>query len=177
MKKLVMIGMLVLLSACSSKGTKDDAAAGVEDKSSAPAGTIAKPLEGDDLAGKAAALDPRLRDPNNILSKRIVYFEYDSYVIKEEYKPLIQAHAKYLSENKDARVALQGNADERGSREYNLSLGQKRAESTKKAMQVLGVQEVQIESISFGEEKPVCTETNEACWAKNRRAEIVYQGE
>lgn len=177
MKKLAMIAMVVLLAACASKGTKDEPKAGVEDKSSAPAGTVAKPLEGDDMAGKGAALDPRLRDPNNILSKRTIYFDFDSYVIKEEFKPLVQAHAKFLSENKDARVTLQGNADERGSREYNLSLGQKRAEATKKAMLVLGVQEIQIESISFGEEKPICTDANEACWAKNRRAEIVYQGE
>ena len=72
---------------------------------------------------------------------------------------------------------MQGNADERGSREYNLALGQKRAESVKKAMQVLGVQEIQIESVSFGEEKPVCTEPQEDCWYRNRRSDIVYQGE
>jgi peptidoglycan-associated lipoprotein len=98
-------------------------------------------------------------------------------VIKEEFKPLIQAHAKFLNENKDARVTLQGNADERGSREYNLALGQKRAESVKKAMQVLGVQEIQIEAVSFGEEKPNCTDSAEDCWARNRRTDIVYQGE
>ena len=176
MKKLVMMGMIVLLAACGSKGTKEEPQAGVEDKSSAPAGTVAKPLV-DDMGGKAGALDPRLKDPNNILSKRTVFFDFDSYVIKEEFKPLVQAHASFLSENKDARVTLQGNADERGSREYNLSLGQKRAEAVKNAMQVLGVQEVQIEAVSFGEEKPACTDSNEACWAKNRRADIVYQGE
>ncbi len=179
MKKLVLIAMMVLLAACGSKGTKDETKADVEDKSSAPAVPVTKPLEGDDMAGKAAAgsLDPRLRDPNHILSKRAVYFDYDSYVIKEEFKPLIQAHSKFLTENKAARVTVQGNADERGSREYNLSLGQKRAESVKKAMQVLGVEEVQIEAVSFGEEKPICTDANEACWAKNRRSDLVYQGE
>ena len=176
MKKLVLVGIVVLLAAC-AKGTKEEPKAAVEDKSSAPAGPVTKPLEGEDMAGKPAPLDPRLKDPNNILSKRAIYFDFDSYVIKEEYKPLIQAHAKYLSENKGARMNLQGNADERGSREYNLSLGQKRAESVKKAMQVLGVEEIQIESVSFGEEKPVCTDANEACWAKNRRADVVYQGE
>ena len=72
---------------------------------------------------------------------------------------------------------MQGNADERGSREYNLSLGQKRAEAVKKAMQVLGVEEVQIEAVSFGEEKPACTDANEDCWTKNRRSDLVYQGE
>ena len=179
MKKFVLVGMMVLLAACAGKGTKEEPKAGVEDKSSAPAVPVTKPLEGDDMAGKGtgAALDPRLRDPNNILSKRTIYFDYDSYVIKEEFKPLIQAHSKFLTENKAARVSVQGNADERGSREYNLSLGQKRAEAVKKAMQVLGVEEVQIEAVSFGEEKPLCSDANEACWAKNRRSDLVYQGE
>ena len=178
MKKLFVIGMVVLLTACASKGTKDETTAGVEDKSTDLAsGPVTKPLEGAETAGQAGALDPRLRDPNNILSKRTVYFDFDSFVIKEEFKPLIQAHAKFLGETKDARVTLQGNADERGSREYNLALGQKRAESVKKAMQVLGVQEIQIEAVSFGEEKPVCTDPSEDCWARNRRSDMVYQGE
>lgn len=177
MKKLFVIGMVVLLTACASKGGKDESKAGVEDKSTDLAsGPVTKPLEGAETTGQST-LDPRLRDPNNILSKRTVYFDYDSFVIKDESKPLIQAHAKFLSESKDARATVQGNADERGSREYNLALGQKRAESVKKAMLVLGVQEIQIEAVSFGEEKPVCTDPSEDCWAKNRRADIVYQGE
>lgn len=176
MKRILVIAMVVLLTACAGKGTKDEPKAGVEDKSTDLAGgPVTKPLEGAEATG--GALDPRLRDPNNILSKRTVYFDYDSFVIKEEFKPLIQAHAKFLNENKDARVTLQGNADERGSREYNLALGQKRAEAVKKGMQVLGVQEIQIESVSFGEEKPVCTDGTEDCWARNRRTEIVYLGE
>ena len=176
MKRIFVIGMMVLLTACASKGTKEEPKAGVEDKSAdLAAGPVTKPLEGAETA--RGALDPRLRDPNNILSKRTVYFDFDSFVIKEEFKPLIQAHSKFLSENKDARATLQGNADERGSREYNLALGQKRAESVKKAMQVLGVQEIQVESVSFGEEKPVCTDPQEDCWYRNRRGDIVYQGD
>jgi peptidoglycan-associated lipoprotein len=176
MKRILVVAMVVLLTACAGKGTKEEPKAGVEDKSTdLSGGPVTKPLEGAETAGRA--LDPRLRDPNNILSKRTVYFDYDSFVIKEEFKPLIQAHAKFLNENKDARVTLQGNADERGSREYNLALGQKRAESVKKAMQVLGVQEIQIEAVSFGEEKPNCTDSAEDCWARNRRTDIVYQGE
>jgi peptidoglycan-associated lipoprotein len=175
MKKIFVVGMVVLLAACASKGAKDESKAGVEDKSSELSGPVTKPLEGAETAGKP--LDPRLKDPNHILSKRTVYFDFDSFVIKEEFKPLIQAHAKFLSENKDARSTLQGNADDRGSREYNLALGQKRAESVKKALLVLGAQDVQIEAVSFGEEKPVCTDASEACWAQNRRTDIVYQGE
>jgi peptidoglycan-associated lipoprotein len=176
MKKFLVVGMVVLLAACAGKGAKDESKAGVEDKSAMPSGPVTTPLEGADGA-KTGVLDPRLKDPNHILSKRTVYFDFDSFVIKEEFKPLIQAHAKFLSENKDARSTVQGNADERGSREYNLALGQKRAEAVKKAMLVLGAQEIQIEAVSFGEEKPACTDANEACWAKNRRADIVYQGE
>jgi len=175
MKKFLVVGMAVLLAACAGKGAKEEPKAGVEDKSAVPSGPVTTPLEG--AEAKGAILDPRLRDPNHILSKRTVYFDFDSFVIKEEFKPLIQAHAKFLSENKDARATIQGNADDRGSREYNLALGQKRSEAVKKAMQVLGAQEIQIEAVSFGEEKPVCTEPSEGCWAKNRRGDIVYQGE
>ncbi|HSD59596.1 MAG TPA: peptidoglycan-associated lipoprotein Pal, partial [Burkholderiales bacterium] len=106
-----------------------------------------------------------------------VYFEFDSFVIKDEYKPLIQAHAQYLKQNPKAKTILQGNADERGSREYNLALGQKRADSVKKALEVLGVKDAQVESVSFGEEKPRGTGHDEASWAENRRTDIVYQGE
>ena len=118
-----------------------------------------------------------LRDPNNILSKRSVYFDYDSNVVKDEYRATIQAHAKYLVENRNARVRLEGNTDERGSREYNLALGQRRADAVKKIMAVLGVPESRMETISFGEEQPKDQGHDESAWSKNRRTDIVYQGE
>lgn len=118
-----------------------------------------------------------LTDPNNILSKRSIYFDFDRYVVKPEYRALVEAHAQYLLSHPEASIRLEGNADDRGSREYNLALGQKRAVAVKKAVNVLGVADKQIETISYGEEKPKATGENEASWAENRRADIVYSGE
>src|SRR4029078_6851762 len=94
-----------------------------------------------------------LRDRNNILSKRSVYFDFDSFVVKDEYRPLVEAHARYLQQNRNARMTIQGNTDERGSRAYNIALVQKRADSVKRMMTLLGAGEAQIETVSFGKEK------------------------
>jgi peptidoglycan-associated lipoprotein len=118
-----------------------------------------------------------LTDPNNMLSKRNVYFDFDKYDVKAEYTPLVEAHAAYLTSHKDAKVVVQGNTDDRGSREYNLALGQRRADAVRKSLNLLNVPESQIEAVSFGEEKPKAEGDNEAAWAQNRRADIVYQGE
>ena len=126
--------------------------------------------------GAGGAANP-LRDPNNILSKRSVYFDYDSFVVKEEYRPLVEAHARYLQQNRNARVTIQGNTDERGSREYNIALGQKRADSVKRMMTLLGAGDSQIETVSFGKEKPRNPGHDEAAWAENRRDDLVYAGE
>ena len=118
-----------------------------------------------------------LRDPNNVLSKRSVYFDFDSFVVKEEYRPLVEAHARYLQQNRNARMTVQGNTDERGSREYNIALGQKRADSVKRMMTLLGATENQIETVSFGKEKPRNQGHDESAWAENRRDDILYSGE
>jgi peptidoglycan-associated lipoprotein len=106
-------------------------------------------------------------------SKRSVYYEFDRYDVKDEYRALVEAHARYLREHPRAQVAVQGNADERGSREYNLALGQRRSEGVKKMLTLLGVAERQIEATSFGEEKPRAVGHDEASWAENRRSDIV----
>ena len=121
-------------------------------------------------------VDP-LRDPKNILSRRSIYFDYDQFVVKEEFKPVVSAHANYLSRDRNRRMTIQGNTDERGSREYNLALGQKRADAVKNMMTLLGATAAQIETVSFGEEKPRAQGASEQAWAENRRADIVYQGE
>jgi peptidoglycan-associated lipoprotein len=126
------------------------------------------------LAGK---LPPELSDPKNILSKRSIYFDYDKYEIKAEYKDLVAAHAKFLVNRRDFKMLIQGNADERGSREYNLALGQKRAEAVKKSLVLLGAREEQLESVSLGEEKPKAAGHDEASWAENRRGDMLYSGE
>ncbi|MFN6961509.1 MAG: peptidoglycan-associated lipoprotein Pal [Rhodocyclaceae bacterium] len=118
-----------------------------------------------------------LKDPKSPLAKRSIYFDFDNYVVKDEYQSLLNHHAQFLIKNPQMKMLIQGNADERGSREYNLALGQKRAEAVKKALMLLGVKEAQLESVSLGEEKPVCTEATETCWAQNRRGDMLYSGE
>ena len=103
---------------------------------------------------------------------RVVYFDYDSFVVKDEFRPLIDGQAKRLAGNRNQRATIEGHTDERGGREYNLALGQKRAESVVRAMSLLGVQESQLEAVSFGKERPAVQGSDEAAWAKNRRAEL-----
>lgn len=185
MNKQLMGSVLLamLLAACSSKQVKEEPKAAVEDKT--PATTTAKTptasTEGSaattaPVAEQTVSINP-LKDPNNILSKRSIYFDFDKDEVKDEYRSLVEAHAKYLNANTGAKIMLQGNADDRGSREYNLSLGQRRSVAVKKVMNVLGVNDKQIETVSYGEEKPQCADKNETCWAQNRRADIVYEGE
>ena len=126
--------------------------------------------------GSRTGVNP-LRDPSSPLSKRAVYFDFDSFVVKDEYKPTIEAHARYLQQNRTARMTIQGNTDERGSREYNIALGQKRADAVKRMMTLLGAQEQQIETVSFGKEKPRGQGHDESSWAENRRDDMVYAGE
>ena len=118
-----------------------------------------------------------LRDPNNILSKRSIYFDYDKDVVKAEYKDLVAAHAKYVSTHPKAKMTLTGNTDDRGSREYNVSLGQKRSVSVKKYMNVLGAQDAQIETVSFGEERADTNCKDNGCYGKDRRVDISYEKE
>jgi peptidoglycan-associated lipoprotein len=120
------------------------------------------------------AIDP-LSDPSSPLAKRSVYFDFDVFVVKSDYQSLVEAHGRYLVANKSRRVVVEGNADERGSREYNLALGQKRAEAVKSRLALLGVTEAQVESVSFGEERPRANGKDEAAFAENRRADIVYK--
>ncbi|TFZ08170.1 peptidoglycan-associated lipoprotein Pal [Ramlibacter humi] len=106
---------------------------------------------------------------------RLVYFDYDSYTIKPESQSVIEAHARYLKANPQRKVSLEGHTDERGGREYNLALGQKRAEAVRKQLSLLGVGDNQMEAVSFGKEKPAIVGSDEAAWAQNRRVEIAYR--
>ena len=136
----------------------------------------------DQVAGTSAmnaenmANDP-LKDNQNILSKRIVYFDFDQNTIKPEFSALLQAHAAHLRQHPERSIRLEGHADERGSRDYNLALGQQRNMSVVRMLTTFGVLNSRIESISFGEDKPASMDHNEASWAMNRRVEIVYDGE
>jgi peptidoglycan-associated lipoprotein len=159
----------LLLAACSSQPpAPEQNPAGVEDRT--PQATSKGVNDGNFEPFSIAGL----KDPRSPLFKRSIYFDFDQYVIKDEFKSTIEAHAKFLVANPQLKVLIQGNADERGSREYNLALGQKRAEAVKKALALLGAREDQIESVSLGKEKPVCSESSEECWARNRRADILH---
>jgi peptidoglycan-associated lipoprotein len=171
-KLLLGIIAISVLTGCASQGAMEQPKAAVEGKGA----TTQKGGETKAVLQPSVAVNP-LKDPSNILSKRSVYFDFDSSAVKGEFKPLIEAHAKYLSTHKDAKATVQGNTDERGSREYNIGLGNQRAESVKKVMNVLGVPDKQIEAVSFGKEKPKAACHDESCWKENRRSDIVYQGE
>ncbi|KVE35373.1 peptidoglycan-associated lipoprotein Pal [Burkholderia sp. TSV86] len=119
-------------------------------------------------------VDP-LNDPNSPLAKRSIYFDFDSYSVQDQYQPLLQQHAQYLKSHPQRHVLIQGNTDERGTSEYNLALGQKRAEAVRRALSLLGVADTQMEAVSLGKEKPVALGHDEASWAQNRRADLVYQ--
>jgi peptidoglycan-associated lipoprotein len=111
------------------------------------------------------------------LARRSIYYDYDQFDIKDEYRALVEAHAKYLRDNPAAKMLIQGNTDERGSREYNVGLGQRRSDGVKKMLTLLGARDNQIESVSLGEEKPQADGHEESAWSKNRRSDILYGGE
>ena len=111
--------------------------------------------------------------PANV--ERIVYFDYDSYAIKPQFQNLIESHASFLKAGGTRHVVVEGHTDERGGREYNLALGQRRAEAVRRSLGLLGINDNQIEAVSFGKEKPAATGSDEAAWAQNRRAEIAYR--
>jgi peptidoglycan-associated lipoprotein len=166
----LIISSIALITACSTPVKLDEKPV-VEEKST----KVVTPVDTRTVSPvDTVSVDP-LNDPKGILSKRSVYFDYDSYVVKDEFKSLVEAHAKYLSANKGRKILIQGNTDERGGREYNLALGQKRAEAVRKALALLSVPEAQVEAVSLGKEKPKATGSDEASWAENRRADIVYQ--
>lgn len=165
--KSLAIAALLALGACSSGVKLDDAA---KSGAGTGAGTGADPRA---VAPVDVSRDP-LNDPNSPLARRSVYFDFDSYTVKPEYQGMLGEHAKYLQSNRNRRILIQGNTDERGTSEYNLALGQKRAEAVRRSLATMGVPESQMEAVSLGKEKPKALGHDEASWAENRRADIVY---
>ena len=171
------LGMAAVLAACSSGVKLDDVP--VEDRAGTATGA-----GGAGASGQGGAVDPRgvsgvsvagsdAAQPNALT--RVVYFDYDSFEVKAEAASALEANARYLNANRTRRVGLEGHTDERGGREYNLALGQKRAEAVRRALSLLGVSEAQMEAVSFGEEKPAQTGLDESAFAKNRRVELTYR--
>jgi peptidoglycan-associated lipoprotein len=169
-KFVLVIGAALLMVGCSSAVKLDNPP--VEDRSTGGASTDSAVVGKSTVpmvdAGKARQ-DAIPADP------RLVYFDYDSFVIKPEFQSLIESHGGYIKSDKSRKVVIEGHTDERGGREYNLALGQKRAEAVRRALGLLGVVDSQIEAVSFGKEKPAVQGNDEAAWAKNRRAEISYR--
>jgi peptidoglycan-associated lipoprotein len=180
-KRLLMaLAMTAALAGCGSNVKLDDVP--VETRS----GTTVAPGAGTGTgagtgSSSQSGVTPVTIDPNAPSAPgpagvaRIVYFDYDSYVIKSEFQGLIESHARFLKANSGRRIAVEGHTDERGGREYNLALGQRRSEAVRRALGLLGVNDSQVEAVSFGKEKPAEAGSDEASWAKNRRAEIAYR--
>jgi peptidoglycan-associated lipoprotein len=170
----VMASALAVLLAAGCSSTKLDQPAAVETRTptevnpDANAGNTGKPAA--ESAVKSVDLGANATVPAGL--GRVVYFDYDSFVVKDEFRPVIEGHAKFLGANKAKRILVEGHTDERGSREYNLALGQKRAEAVQRSMLLVGAAEGQIEAVSFGEERPAAQGSDESAWAKNRRAEL-----
>lgn len=184
---LVLLFSAVFLSACSddeadtslTDGTQN-AASGINDASTSGLNSSTG-LAGSEMGGTGsgqypnAAIGPEFSDPNNPLSKSTIYFMLDSSQVQDDFVPVIAAHAQYLVAHPNQRVVLEGHADERGSPEYNIALGEQRAKSVANMMKVQGVSESQLEVVSYGEEKPAAFSSDEASWERNRRVEVLYQ--
>jgi peptidoglycan-associated lipoprotein len=142
-----------------------------------PGASQPQKVPGVDLTAKSGpqSADPRVK--SGALARRSIYYEYDQFDIKDEYRALVEAHAKFLRDNPGAKMLIQGNTDERGSREYNVGLGQRRSDGVKKMLVLLGAKDNQIESVSLGEEKPQSDGHDESAWSKNRRSDMLYGGE
>ena len=168
--------LAVLLSACGSNVKLDEVP--VESRTATPiaaqpsasgSGSASSGVAPVEIMANSAAIS----GPVGIA--KIIYFDYDSFTLKPEFQGAVEAHAKYMAANKTRKMAIEGHTDERGGREYNLALGQKRAEAVRRALGLLGVTDAQVEAVSFGKEKPAATGSDEASLAKNRRAELTYR--
>jgi len=177
---LVWIAVLsvALVAGCSHKTRPTPASANSAvpaGQSSETAGAGENSANAAQQAGVANGTGPGVQGPSAPqLQERTIYFDFDSSEIKPEYNDVIAAHARYLVANPNIRVRLEGNTDERGSREYNIGLGERRAQAVRQALMLQGVADAQITTVSYGEEHPAVTGHNEAAWAKNRRVDIVY---
>ena len=161
--RILTVALMCVAAAACSKKVKETPPPST-DVGTAPVQTMPAP----------GAYTPADLDTDACLRQRVVYFDLDQDVIKPEFQAAMACHAKYLRDRPSSRMSLEGNADERGSREYNVGLGERRGNAVSSALQANGGSASQITVVSYGEERPTCTDSNEDCWAKNRRVEIVY---
>lgn len=180
---LVFAVTSIILFGCSSTEEKDkNLLAGQNGGNDASTSGYAdgRSVSGEQLgvnsSGKSR-LGPEFRDPRNPLSKKTIYFMYDSSQVKQEFVSVIASHAQYLMDHPSQHVVLEGHADERGSREYNIALGEQRAKAVLRMMKMQGVYEDQLEVVSYGEEKPEADGMDSGSWQLNRRVEVLYEGQ
>jgi peptidoglycan-associated lipoprotein len=159
---------LLLVAACSTPVKLDQPP--VESRTPSTAGSGTGNAGTGTSQSQVANVDLGASDTSKL--GKVVYFDFDSYIVKDEYRPLVDGYSKALNVDRKKRVVVEGHTDERGGREYNLALGQKRAEAVAKSLTLLGVQDAQVEAVSFGKERPAATGSDESAWAKNRRAEL-----
>ena len=167
---IAALALLLVVTGCSSSKTKTDKESTAVDNQT---GAVSTGVASQSTAGMDALNDPS-NPLYNLLQERVIYFEYDKSEIQEQYRAVIEAHATYLSQNPQVTVTLEGHADERGSREYNLALGERRAMAVERQFSVLGVTASQIRNVSYGEERPISAGHDESSWGLNRRVEIIY---
>jgi peptidoglycan-associated lipoprotein len=173
MRRILIVMLMASLGvACASKHPKPTPP---PPASEVNAGADASGAAGANAAGGADASENETAGPQaGVLAKRVVYFDFDSSEIKGEGTEIVGAHAKYLASNPSARVRLEGHTDDRGSREYNIGLGERRAQSVRRALLLQGASEGQLSTVSYGNERPAVAGHDETAWSKNRRVEIVY---
>jgi peptidoglycan-associated lipoprotein len=172
MRRIVVVMLIACLglAACGSKHPKESPPPPASEVGAGTASTGA----GDASAGLNAGDDEAAGPQAGLLAKRVIYFDFDSSEIKGDGTDIVGAHAKYLANNPTARVRLEGHTDDRGSREYNIGLGERRAQSVRRALLLQGATEAQLSTVSYGDERPAVAGHDEAAWSKNRRVEIVY---
>lgn len=171
-RKYLAVSLLIALALAGCAGEEATKPTAGDEKGAAPAQT--EPATDKSAAG-AALSDQEKQRRAELLAQHRVHFAFDSSTIDDEARAIIEAHAAHLVANPQIKLSLEGNCDERGTREYNLALGERRSQAVEKMMKVLGVAGNRIKTVSYGEEKPLCQEHNESCWRQNRHAEIVYK--
>ncbi len=175
-KTIMMLVLAGVLAGCSSSGRNDDAPVGdqtpVDDTPTRP---VVDTVPSDPYDGMSPT-DPRqINNPNSLLSQRVILFDFDQSTVRPEYRDVVAAHAALLRANPTLEATLEGHADERGTREYNLGLGERRGNSISRVLDAGGASGAQVNVVSYGEERPALTCSSESCWSQNRRVEIVYR--
>lgn len=171
-KPLMLVCAVALATGCSSMGKKSDGDIAIEDHGVGTGGDMTQGIG----VGSGMYQGMSIDDPNSPLAQRVIYFEFDSSEVRTADRDVLTNHAGYLRENPQATIVLEGHGDERGSREYNIGLGERRAQSVRQILELQGVGSQQLSTVSYGEEKPAVDGHDESAWAQNRRVELVYPG-